>query len=51
MQAHFAEFDRHFAAALGIHCHNVDKDGEYTIANIISRDWWDDGAWDMQAEE
>lgn len=51
MQAHFAEFDRRYAAALGIHCYSVDKDGEYTIANIISRDWWDDGAWDMQAGE
>lgn len=51
MQAHFAEFDRRFAAALGIACHDVDRDGEYTIANIISREWWDDGAWDMQAAE
>lgn len=51
MQAHFAEFDRRFAAALGIACHETGDDGNYTISNIISREWWDDGAWDMRIEE
>lgn len=51
MQSHFAEFDRRFAEALRIRCHNIDTDGEYAIANIISKDWWDDGAWNMQAED
>lgn len=49
MQAHFAGFDRRFADALGVPCYDATRGDEYRIANIISRDWWDDSPWDMNA--
>ncbi len=49
MQAHFAAFDRAFAAALGVDCYEADRGEDYTIKNILSQDWWDDGVWDLNA--
>jgi len=50
MQAHFAEFDRRFAEALAIPCHDANSAEDYKIANILSQDWWDDCAWDLEAQ-
>jgi len=43
----FARYDRAFAAQLGLPLRRgaVGDDG-YTIAEVISSDWWDDGAWE-----
>jgi len=39
----FREVDRQLAAALAIE--QVSADQRYSIENILSREWWDDGAW------
>ncbi|GEM_PF-1425065 len=41
----FREYDRRFAEALGIAVYAKDDKEKYDIVNIISTDWWDDGAW------
>ena len=46
----FAEYDKLFADKLNIILHDG-LSSEYTIANIISYDWWDDFAWDLNAKE
>jgi len=39
----FARYDRAFATALGLTLRG--GDGDYTIADVISSRWWDDGPW------
>ena len=39
----FARYDRAFAAALGLALRR--GDGDYTVAEVIPSNWWDDGAW------
>jgi len=39
----FREVDRQLAAALAIE--QVSADQRYSIENILSQEWWDDGAW------
>ncbi len=43
LQRVFREFDRQLAAALAIE--QVSADQRYSIENVLSREWWDDGAW------
>lgn len=50
----FRDYDRLFAQALKLSLHNdsqqdneENKRGDYEIANIISKEWWDDCAWDL----
>lgn len=45
----FAEYDRLFAKELGIELYE-DIDDEYTINHILSKDWWDDYAWDLSVK-
>jgi hypothetical protein len=39
----FREVDRQLAAALAIE--QIGADQHYGIENILSQEWWDDGAW------
>lgn len=45
LQEMFQVFDHAFACALGIRLHR--SGGDYTIENLLSRAWWDDGSWDV----
>jgi hypothetical protein len=47
----FARYDRELASALGlpIQTEGAGSDGEPPIAEILSRGFWHDGAWDLQA--
>lgn len=52
----FAEYDRQFAAALGvpIFAPSTDADTEeakYEVTEILSHNWWDDTAWDLKIED
>jgi len=47
----FREYDRRFAESLGIPLYKNEKEDEYTVARILSQDWWDDGAWQDESEE
>ena len=47
----FAEFDRRFAAALGLRLCTARRDATYTVAEILSQAWWDDGAWKSAIED
>jgi hypothetical protein len=44
----FRDFDRAFAAALGLQLHDPrpTADAEYEIVSILAHEWWDDSAWD-----
>ena len=44
----FAEFDRQLASALGLPLYRGSETKSYTIALILSQDWWDDFAWNRQ---
>ena len=45
----FIDYDRAFAAHLGIRLHEPDSDAEYPeIARPISSYWWDDTAWNFE---
>ena len=39
----FREVDRQLAAALAIE--QIGADQRYSIENVLSQEWWDDGAW------
>jgi hypothetical protein len=44
----FRKYDISFARALGIKFFDGNKGDEgYTVENILSEEWWDDGAWDL----
>ena len=50
VRALFREFDLRFAADLGIDVYEPPDDdgaGGYEIATIVSREFWDDDAWDL----
>jgi hypothetical protein len=54
MRTVFREFDQRLAAHLGLTIYEVPEDGredEYEIAAIVSRDFWDDGAWDLNVKD
>lgn len=40
----FRDYDVNFAKELKI---DLTTNGEYTIENILSENWWDDYAWDL----
>ena len=42
----FEEYNRRFAVALGLTLHFSEGGEDYTISTILSRGWWDDGAWE-----
>lgn len=44
VQRAFDRYDTELASALGIA--RVDPTQAYAIENVLSQDWWDDGAWD-----
>ena len=44
VQRAFDRYDTELASALGIA--RVDPTQAYDIENVLSQDWWDDGAWD-----
>jgi hypothetical protein len=46
VQRAFDRYDRELASALGIP--RIDSTGTYDIENVLSQDWWDDGAWDLR---
>jgi hypothetical protein len=54
VRAVFREFDLRFAELLGIAVHEPPGDGEgadkYDIALILSRDFWDDLAWNLDSK-
>ena len=47
----FREYDRKIAAAVSVKIYKEDDENEegYTIDNVMSEDWWDDGYWDLNA--
>ncbi len=47
----FAEFDKRFASVLGLPIYNDNEAEDYTIAHILSHDWWDDYAWNLAAAD
>ncbi len=51
----FKEFDVRFAAHLGLRVYepanNDEGDDGYKIASIVSRDFWDDDAWDLNTKD
>jgi hypothetical protein len=47
LQLAFDRYDTRLAAALGIS--RIDPNQAYDIENVLSHDWWDDGAWDPRA--
>jgi len=47
LQLAFDQYDTELAAALGIP--RVDPTERYSVENVLSHDWWDDGAWDPGA--
>ena len=44
MQRAFDRYDTELASALGIA--RVEPTQAYDIENVLSQDWWDDGAWE-----
>ena len=54
VRALFREFDMRFAAHLGVDVYEPpDDDGDdgYKIAAIVSRDFWDDDAWNLNVKD
>jgi hypothetical protein len=52
LQPLFHEFDRALAARLRVAIFDPSSAAsEYEIASILSHDWWDDGAWDLAADD
>jgi hypothetical protein len=47
LQLAFDEYDTKLAAALGIS--RINPTQAYDVENVLSHDWWDDGAWDPGA--
>jgi hypothetical protein len=47
----FAEYDRRFADALGLRLFTARRGATYTVAEILSERWWDDGAWKSATAE
>jgi hypothetical protein len=47
----FRDFDVAFAARLGVELHRPSSDDHAKVERLLSRDWWDDGAWDPEADE
>jgi hypothetical protein len=45
----FADYDRMLAATLAVPILTVGT--YYEVENILSQDWWDDGAWDLGVSE
>lgn len=40
----FATYDQEFSQQLGVPCQD---EGEYTVANLVCREWYDDGSWEL----
>ena len=51
VRALFKEFDMRFAAHLGIDIYEPPDDDGYNIAEIVSKDFWDDDAWDLNVKD
>lgn len=57
LKAMFRDYDKLFAKKLAIPLYNNDEDNNdnendnYEISNIISKDWWDDYAWDLSIDD
>jgi len=49
----FREFDLELAGRLGIEIFNPDHgvNGSGNVDLLLSRDWWDDGAWNLKLAE
>jgi hypothetical protein len=54
LQQAFADYDRTFAAMLGLNIHNpdaVDDGGPSSdVALVLASHWWDDYAWNLQLD-
>lgn len=46
----FRDFDVGFATRLAVEIHRPSRD-DAKVECLLSRDWWDDGAWDPEADE
>ena len=44
----FRDFDRAFSTRLGLPVFADSSERSYEVASILSRDWWDDVAWDFE---
>ena len=56
IKAMFRDYDKLFAKKLLIPLNRDendedDKDDSYKISNVISQDWWDDWAWDLNIDD
>ncbi|MHC9538512.1 MAG: hypothetical protein AB9903_03250 [Vulcanimicrobiota bacterium] len=47
----FREYDRRFAETLGIPLYKDSEEDKYSIEQILSERWWDDGPWQDKSEE
>lgn len=49
MRSIFLRYDLEFAALLGLTMWTASEDGdrEYAVENILSENWWDDSAWNL----
>lgn len=47
LQLAFDQYDTKLAAVLGIS--RIDPTQAYDVENVLSHEWWDDGAWDPGA--
>lgn len=47
----FREYDRRFAETLGIPLHKDSNEDKYSIAQILSECWWDDGPWQGESDQ
>ena len=44
----FREYDLELASQLGMRVYDFKNNDGYTIENILSKGWWDDGEWDFK---
>ena len=48
MKELFLKFDKAFARALGLKLHNPADDPLGVVELLLSKEWWDDQAWDKE---
>jgi hypothetical protein len=41
----FADYDQRFATALGLSVRTAQRGTTYSVAEVLSENWWEDGAW------
>lgn len=47
----FRDYDTQWAEALGLPLYDAKSADKYDIAHVLSQNWWDDYAWNLEIEE